>query len=225
MYVQRRAQMLGFCILAGSLLLSSEPAGVSQAANPGDGKAGYVFPPGRYILGGGQKPARGEDLYELKNPFRLRPGQYILSGGPRPTDRVIVDDDLEVSSGDKLLFIDDDHVPSTETRKDFLGFSCKYAGSPIILVIDPKAKLRIQAIDIFAGDAVLGELYLHRRDGARRRLTEYLKQQSNPVLPHVFFSQEFALDEGFEPAPTMKEVMEMPAVPASLLPKRGEEKK
>ena len=142
-----------------------------------------------------------------------------------PTDPIVVDDDLEISSGDKMLFIDDDQVPSTEKRKSFQGFSCTYSGAPIILVLDPKAKLRIQAIDIFAGDAVLGELYLHRHDGARRRLTEHIYQQSNRVLPHVFFSQAFALDEGFEAAPSIKEVIEMPAIPASLLPaKRGQKK-
>jgi hypothetical protein len=194
----------------------------SQAAEPG--KPGYIFPPGKYVLGGGQKPARGAHLFEIKKPFQLRPGQFILSGGPRPTDPLLVDDDLEVSSGDKVLFVDDDHVKSTETRQSFQGFSCTYSGAPIILVLDPKAKLRILAIDTFGPDAELGELYLHRHDGASRRLTDTIKQQSNMVLHHVFFSKEFALDGNFKPATSgkegveTKEVILMPAVPAALLP-------
>jgi hypothetical protein len=215
MCVQRIAALLCFF----SLVVSAQLVNTSQAAVPGEGNTGYIFPPGKYILGGGEKPARGEDVFELKKSFRLRPGQYILSGGPRPTDPIIVDDDLQLGSGDKMLFIDDDHVPSTEKRK-IPGLPCTYSGAPIILVLDPKAKLRIQAIDIFAGDAVIGDLYLHRHDGARRRLTEYTYQRSNMVLPHVFFNKEFALDEGFEAPPSIKEVMDMPAIPASLLPKK-----
>ena len=115
MFVERKAELLGFSILAGSMVLVLQLVNTSQAAAPvRDVKLGYIFPPGKYILGGGEKPARGEDVFELKSPFRLRPGQFILSGGPRPTDPIVVDDDLEISSGDKMLFIDDDRVPSTE---------------------------------------------------------------------------------------------------------------
>jgi hypothetical protein len=182
------------------------------------------FPSRQIHPRGAAEACRGEDLFEIKKPFRLRPGQFILSGGSGPTEPIVVDDDLEVSSGEKVAFIDDDHVKSTETRKNFGGFSCTYSGAPIILVLDQKAKLRILAIDTFGPDAELGELYLHRHDGARRRLTEHIQQQSNRVLPHIFFSKEFALDGSFEPAPSIKEetkeVMLMPAILASLLPTR-----
>lgn len=220
MIVVRNLALVGLLMLLGFVLVNT-----ARADAPEGVKSGYVYPPGKYILGGGQKAARGEHLYEIKRPFRLRPGQFILSGGPKPTDPIVVDDDLEVSSGDKPLFMDDDHVKSTETRKNFGGFSCTYSGAPIILVLDAKAKLRILAIDTFGPDAELGELYLYRHDGAKRRLTEAIKEQSNMILPHIFFTKEFAVDGGFEPAPsikaeTQKEVMLMPAIPASLLPKR-----
>jgi hypothetical protein len=215
MFVRQAFAFLGILLVLG---LQGIPP--SQAVVPGEGDPGYIFPPGKYILGGGPKAARGKDLLELQKPFRLRPGQFILSGGQRPTDRIIVDDDLEVSSAGKLLFLDDDHVPTTETRKFFQGFSCTYAGAPIILVLDPKARLCIQAIDHFANDAVVGELYLYRHDGARKRLTESIRQESNRVLPHVFFREEFNLDAGFTAAPSMKEVMEMPPIPAALLTRR-----
>jgi hypothetical protein len=210
MSVQRMAALLGFLTLAVGAVLG--PAVGAENTDQGN-----IFPPGKYVLGGAEKPARGEDVFELKKPFRLRPGQFILSGGPNPTDPIVVDDDLEVSSGDKLLFIDDDHVKSTETRS---VYPCTYSGAPIILVLKPNTKLRIKAIDHVPNDAGLGELYLHRHDGSRRRLTERIEQQSNAVLPHTFFDQEFALDDGFKRPSSTTYVIEMPAIPASLLPKK-----
>ena len=200
-------------VLAVGLLLPY--AAVSQAVVvPPDAEKPYVFPPGKYILGGGAQPARGKDMLEINKPFSLRPGQYILSGGPLPTDRIVVDDDLEVSSGEKLLFVDDDHVASTEIRQ---GWPCTYDGTPILLVLNPKAKLRIQAIDHCANDAILGELYLHRHDGARRQLTKRVAESSAANLPHAFLSQESALDRDFAGPPAMTDVFQMPECPASLL--------
>jgi hypothetical protein len=200
-------------ILAIGLLLPY--AAVSQAVVvPPETENRYIFPPGKYILGGGAQPARGTDTFEIKKPFSLRSGQYILSGGPLPMDRIVVDDDLEVSSGEKLLFLDDDHVASTEMRQ---GWPCTYEGTPIILVLNPKAQLRIQAVDHCANDAILGELYLHRHDGARQQLTKRIAQNSDANLPHVFFSQEFALDRDFAGPAAITDVLQMPECPASLL--------
>jgi hypothetical protein len=217
MLVRQFRIYLAVYVLAGLVAvgLLLQRAAVSQAVVvPPDAEKRQIFPPGKYVLGGGAQPARGKDTFDINKPFTLRPGQYILSGGPLPTDRIVVDDDLEVSSGDKLLFMDDDHVASTEMRQ---GWPCTYDGTPIILVLDPKAKLRIQAVDHCANDAILGELYLHRSDGARRRLSERIAENSNANLPHIFFSREFALDHDFEGPMAITDVMQMPECPASLL--------
>jgi hypothetical protein len=147
-----------------------------------------MFPPGAYVLAGGFTPAKGENKAEVKKPFPLQPGQYILSGGPSPTDRIVVDDDLELSVGSRKLFIDDDHFRSIET-----GDSCTYKGWPIILALPPKSRLRVRAIDCAPVDAVLGDLYLHRHDGAKVRLLKAREQRSAQNLPHVF------VDEVFDP--------------------------
>ena len=41
----------------------------------------------------------------------------------------------------------------------------------------------VRAIDRAASQAVLGDLYLHRHDGQKRRLLEARRQQSNRKLP------------------------------------------
>src|SRR5262249_44078851 len=109
---------------------------------------------------------------------------------PEPTDLLVVDDDLEVMSRGKHLFIDDDQVSSTDDRP---GIKRHYAGWPIILALRPGAKLRIRAIDCCQTEAILGDLYLHRSDGTRQRLWQARKDRSTPRLPHVFFDEEFDL--------------------------------
>ena len=199
-------------------------AGVAGGVpTPSDAGKAYPFPPGRYVLTG-VEDARGGDVLELRDHFTLRPGQYILSGGPNPTDLIVVDDDLEVLSGERKVFIDDDHVRSTENRGKR---PATYQGFPIVLVADPKAKLHLRVTDCQETDAIVGELWLHRHDGAKRRLTTGVAQPSAQQLPNVFFDEKFDLSEGFEkPAsvPAVKgPVTELPQHPAKLLPRfKGE---
>jgi RNA polymerase sigma factor (sigma-70 family) len=187
----------------GTILLATEPnhvcrwelhRGFTYRWSPGakDAERGpgsrpaHRFPPGRYVLGGFARPARGPDAARIDKPFTLHPNQYILSGGPRPTDLVGVDDDLEIYCGNRPLFIDDDGHTSGDRIKE-----CTYDASPIILVIPPGARFRLRAIDRGADGAMLSDIYLHRWDGARKRLVTARWQHSNPRLPHVFFDQEF----------------------------------
>src|SRR5262245_11810039 len=99
------------------------------APTPSETRKPAAFRAGRYVLTGADEPAQGEDVYEFTKTFRLKPGQYVLSGGSKPTDLIVVDDDLEVYQEKKALFIDNDHVRTTETRgKRAAG----YQGKPII---------------------------------------------------------------------------------------------
>ena len=68
-----------------------------------------------------------------------------------------------------MLFRDDDGVRSTEDRGKR---AARYQGLPVVLVLDPAKKVRIVATDCFASEAVVGPLWLHRWDGARKKLTE-----------------------------------------------------
>ena len=204
----------GFALLAG---LSPEAGGVPR---PDEKGKTYVFPAGRYILAGGPQAANGEDNTELMEDFTLKPGQFILSGGPNATDKILVDDDLEVLQADKPLFIDNDHIPSSETRgKRPAG----YLGQPIVLVADPKGKLRIRVTDHNATEAIVGELWLYRHDGARRLVTKESRQDSAERLPQVFFNEEIDLTKGFEMPATIRigkgSATDMPERPALLLPR------
>jgi hypothetical protein len=151
------------------------------------------------VLGGGPETARGTDAAKVADPFTLHPDQYVLSGGPAPTDPIDVDDDLEVLVGDAKLFLDDDHLRSTDTR--FGKDRRTYDGSPLILRLPPGATFRVRAVDCAPTEAGLSELWLHRWDGAKRRLTPAVKEKSNAQLPHVFFDKEYKVAEGFDPAP------------------------
>jgi RNA polymerase sigma factor (sigma-70 family) len=162
--------------------------GKDAEGRPGSGSAAHHFPPGRFVLGGLARPARGQDVARIDKPFTLHPNQYILSGGPRPTDPMEVDDDLEISCGKRLLFIDDDGHASGDARHTK---ECTFDGSPIILVIPPGAKFRLRVVDRFPDGASVSDVYMHRWDGARKRLVTARWQHSNPVLPHTFFDQEF----------------------------------
>jgi hypothetical protein len=155
------------------------------------------FSAGSYILGFGVAPLTGKNLVNVQKPFHLQPGQFILSGGPDPTDRLIVDDDIEIQLGDRKLFIDDDHVRTGDGRA---ANRCTYDGEPIILALPPTAKLRIRAIDCFPTDAILGDIYLHRFDGAKVLVAKAVHQRSAAKLPNVFFDQEFDLARLFSDA-------------------------
>jgi hypothetical protein len=178
-----------FPLPALALLLAALPARADDSR-----PAPHPFPPGTYVLGGPNATAR--DAFEVKEPFTLHPVQYVLSGGPKPIDKIIVDDDLELERGKVRLFTDDDHIWSKDDKPQQAG---QYCGWPIVLVLPPGSKLRIRAIDCYQVSAELGELYLHRCDGASKRLTKARKEASNPRLPHVFFEEEFDVDEGFPP--------------------------
>src|SRR5215510_16408332 len=102
-------------LLATSVVLLAVGALIA-APVPADTRKPAAFPAGIYVLTGADEPAQGTDVYEFTKTFRLKPGQYVLSGGPKPTDLILVDDDLEVYQEKTALFIDDDHVRSTETR-------------------------------------------------------------------------------------------------------------
>ena len=168
----------------------------SPAASEGHASP-HLFPAGTYVLGGRTGAARGKDAARIDDCFRLHPDQYVLSGGPAPTDPIVVDDDLELLRGEEKLFIDDDHVRAGDQR----GVGCTYNGEPVILRLPPGSALRVRAVDCAPTDAVLGELWLHRWDGARKRLTRGVKERSNPALPHVFFEEEFKAGDGFDAAP------------------------
>src|SRR5579872_686750 len=133
----------------GGVLASPVPAETRKAA---------AFPAGHYILAGGGEPGRGEDVHEFTKAFHLRQGQYVLSGGEKPTDVLFVDDDLEVYQEKVKLFVDDDHVRTTENRGKQ---PARYKGEPIVFVLDATKKLRIVAIDCAQSEAILGPLWLH----------------------------------------------------------------
>jgi hypothetical protein len=177
-----------------------------------------AFPAGRYVLAGGVDAATGDDVLELKDKFRLRPNQYVLSGGKKPTDEIVVDDDLELLQGDKKLFVDDDTVASTERRGKL---TARYQGQPIVLVLDREKPLHVRVTDHRPTEAVVGELWLHRYDGARKPLTRGVSQPSAPDLPHVFIDEKFDLKDGFErPAGVATDARtELPERPALLLPR------
>jgi hypothetical protein len=155
------------------------------------------IPAGGFILIGGRQPATGDSLAKIEKSFSLAAGLYLLSGGPDPHEPLNIDDDLELSVGGRKIFIDNDHVRTTEGRG---RIGCTYAGEPILLPFARKAKLRIQVIDTGATDAVVGDLYLHRWDGAKVQLVKAIHQRSAPKLPNVFFDKEFAIDELFPAA-------------------------
>lgn len=200
---------LGTVALAGAGLVVASPV-------PAEGRRPAAFPAGRYVLGGEKEAAKGDDVQELTKSFRMKPGQYLLSGGPSPKDAILVDDDLEVLQGGKPLFVDDDHVRSTETRGKL---TARYQGLPIILVLDPTKKVQVRATDHCATEAVLGPIWVHRWDGASKKLTEGKSEESAPNLPNVFFDESFSLSDGFELPRTVSHdaEMDLPAKPASLL--------
>ncbi len=187
-------------------------------ASPAPRERQAAFPPGRYVLAGGVDAATGDDVLELREKFRLRPNQYVLSGGPKPTDEVVVDDDLELRQGDRRLFVDDDTVASTERRGKL---TARYQGQPIVLVLDRDKPLAVRATDHHPADAILGELWLHRSDGARKQLTKGVREQSANDLPHVFFDEKFDVKDGFARPVQMATGArtELPERPALLLPR------
>lgn len=180
----------------------------------------YVFPAGRYILAGGPEAAIGDDNTELMEDFTLKPGQYILSGGPNATDRLVIDDDIEILQGDKLLFNDNDQIATNERNTKTAP---SYKGMPIVLAADAKGKLRIRVTDHRGVDAVVGELWLHRHDGASRLITKEIRQASAQQLPNLFFNEEIDLTKGFEMPSKIRSasgsVIDMPERPALLLPR------
>jgi hypothetical protein len=204
----------------GAVLTAIDGSDAAAVPRPEEKGKSQVFPAGRYVLAGGPAPAVGDDVTEIMDGFRMKPGQYILSGGPNPTDEIVVDDDLRILQNGKSLFVDDDRVASTEKRGKQ---AARYQGQPIILVVDAKAKLRITATDCCASDAILGDLWLHRHDGAKRKLNDKIVQGSVEKLPHVFFDEEFDLGIGFEMPATIRaatgSVIDLPERPAMLLPK------
>lgn len=213
----RTVCILGLGVSALVLAVAPEVGGVPRPE--ANGKT-YVFPAGRYVLVGGEQAGTGEDATELIEDFTMKPGQYVLSGGPNPTDEIVVDDDLEILQNGKSLFVDNDTIRSTEKRGKA---PATYQGQPIVFVADVKAKLVIRATDHCRTEAILGELWLHRHDGATRRVTEKLTQASAAQLPHVFFSEEIDLNKGFEMPATIRaangSVIDLPERPAMLLPR------
>ena len=162
---------------------------------PADMRKPAAFPAGHYVLAGAGEAAQGSDVYEFTKTFRLKPNQYVLSGGAKPTDLIVADDDLEVYQEKKALFLDDDRIASTEIRGKR---AASYQGRPILLVLDPAKKLRVRVIDYNAPQAIIGQLWLHRYDGARKKLTDGKSVASALTLPDVFFDESFALGDGCE---------------------------
>jgi hypothetical protein len=54
----------------------------------------------------------------------------------------------------------------------------------------------------------MGELYLHRHDGAKVQLTKAIKQRSANNLPNVFFEKVFEIDKLF-PNPAVSETIKL----------------
>ncbi|MCI0701453.1 MAG: hypothetical protein L0241_10265, partial [Planctomycetia bacterium] len=67
----------------------------------------------------------------------------------------------------------------------------------------------------------IGSLWLHRWDGARKRLTEGKQLASAPNLPFTFFDESFAIADGFEMPDKISHdaATDMPEKPATLLPR------
>jgi hypothetical protein len=209
---QNMKRLLAFGVIWAAVgVLLAAPVSVDNAKPA-------AFPAGHYVLGGSGEPARGEDVFEFMKPFQLRSTQYILSGGPKPTDVIFDDDDLEVYQDKTKLFVDDDHVRSTENRGKR---PARYKGEPIVLVLDAPKKLRIVAIDCSPTEAIIGELWLHRWDGARKKLTDRVSMNSPPNLPAVFFDESYPLDNGFEkPEKISTDAAQvLPEKPSKLLPR------
>lgn len=178
----------------GVVLAAGVGVGAWAPVPEGAGKAA-AFPAGGYVLGGGPEAARAPDARGFKKPFRLRPGQYVLSGGSAVADLIDVDDDLEVLQADKSLFVDDDRVASLDVRGDR---PTRYRGLPLILALDPAKPVRVRATDAVGVNAVLGSVWLHRWDGARKKLTDGTRGPSAALLPAVFFDEAFPLADGWE---------------------------
>jgi hypothetical protein len=206
----KRAFAFGVIVAAAGMVLA--------APVPAETRKPAAFPAGHYVLTGCGEPGRGEDVLELTKPFHLRPGQYVLSGGSKPTDLIFVDDDLEVYQDKAQLFIDDDHVRTTETRGKR---AARYKGEPIVLVLDSTKKVRIVAIDCGPTEAIIGSLWLHRWDGERKKLTDGVTLASPPNLPAAFFDESYTLTEGFEMPEKVSTdaTIDLPAKPATLLPR------
>lgn len=204
-------------VLAAGAVLAAV-GGLVAAPVPADAPKPAAFPAGHYVLAGGGEPALGGDVFEMTKTFRLRPAHYVLSGGPKPTDLILADDDLEVWQDQDRLFADDDGVRTTETRGKL---AARYQGQPIVLVLDTTKKLRVRVLDYVATEAAVGALWLHRADGARRKLTDGKSAESAAVLPVVFFDESYALGDGFEKAEKVSTdaATDMPEKPASLLPR------
>jgi len=203
--------------LAASVVLAAVGA-LLAAPVPAETRKPAAFPAGRYVLTGAGEPAQGDDVYEFTKTFRLKPGQYILSGGPKPTDLIVIDDDLEVHQDGKKLFIDDDHIASTDRRGKQ---PARYQGQPIVLVLNPEKKVRLVGIDHCATEAIVSSLWLHRWDGARKKLTDGKREASAPNLPFTFFDESYALADGFEMPEKVSTdaAVDMPDKPATLLPR------
>ncbi|MBX9625325.1 MAG: hypothetical protein K2X82_16075, partial [Gemmataceae bacterium] len=181
-------------VWAVGVVLVAAGAGAGAPVPEGAGKAA-AFPAGAYVLGGGPEAARATDARGFKKPFRLRPGQYVLSGGPAVADLIDVDDDLEVLQAGKSLFVDDDRVASLDVRGDR---PTRYRGLPIVLALDPAKPVRLRATDAVGVNAILGPVWLHRWDGARKKLTDGVRGASAALLPAVFFDESFPLADGWE---------------------------
>lgn len=200
---------LALALAAGAVLAAPVP--------PVEARKPAAFPAGHYVLCGAPEAAHGSDVFEITKAFRPRAGHYVLSGGPKPTDTILVDEDLTVSQGDTALFVDDDQTRSTETRGKR---AARYQGWPLLLVLDPSKKLHVVATD-YGDEAALGALWLHRWDGARKKLTDGTSAASSATLPHKFFTDSFSLVDGFElpEGVTHDAPIELPAKPAALLPR------
>jgi hypothetical protein len=189
-------------------------AALPAAPVPAETRKPAAFPAGQYVLTGADEPAKGDDVYEFPKTFRLKRGQYVLSGGSKPSDLVVIDDDLEVDQGGKKLVIDDDHAASASPKST-------YKGQPIVLVLDPAKKIRIVGVDHCVVEAIVGALWLHRWDGARKKLTDGKQERSAQNLPNTFFDESYILTAGFELPENLSTdaPLDTPEKPATLLPR------
>jgi hypothetical protein len=162
----------------------------------------FQVPAGTYILVGPRETATGKQSVTFAKSFTLPPGLYVLSGSTDPSTKLVVDDDLELNVGARKVFADDDHVATTDER----GSRNTYPGHPIILALRPGEKLRVKGIDTGASDAIFGNLYAHRHDGANVQLVKAVHQRSKPNLPDVFLDREFELDKLFDAPASAKPV-------------------
>lgn len=108
---------------------------------------------------------------------------WVLSGGPSSSDRIIVDDDLEVIVNGITVFKDDDEYSTLDGR-------ASWNGEPIIFSALPGDELNIIATNPNGGEIELSPLYLNL-DGQAAKLSDGVVKVESKV--NEFFNRSFII--------------------------------